>query len=405
MEFLQSITSEEALRIIGSRSFLSLKELVGIEESVGRIAADNLTSGEPIPAFPKSLVDGYAVKSKDVQGARETSPAFLRLGGQIPIGEEARTPVSDGSCVYVSTGSMMPPDSDSVVMQEFTRSMPDAVEITKAVYQGENVCYAGEDIEKGTVVFNKGRRIHPIDTGVLAALGISHIPVYKMPQVALISTGDEIIAIDETPPIGKSRDINRYIISALVKQAGSRVTFQGHAKDTVAEITEKLGLSQGHDVIILSGGSSKGEHDFVTESVRALGGEILFHGISVKPGKPTIFGTLFGKPLFGLPGHPGSCAMITVRFVVPLLRLLRGETDYRERTVTGNLTGNVPSSYGIEEYVRVELKRTDKGYEVEPVFAKSAVISSLARSDGYIIVPTNTEGLERGTSVEVHFFQ
>jgi molybdopterin molybdotransferase len=404
MEFLKSITAKEACQIIQTFPINLKTETIEIDDAQGRVLAEDIIAGDTIPPFARSLVDGYAVKAKDVQGAKETSPAFLNLKGEVRIGEESLITVSAGDCVYVSTGSMVPEGSDAVVMQEQARRVPDAVEITKAVFQSENICYAGEDIQKGATALQKGKRITPLDAGVFAALGVTSIPVYRQPKIALISSGDEIVGIDETPPLGKVRDINRYTVSALLEKEGALVTFLGLAKDSISDITEKLVPAQDYDMILISGGSSKGERDFITVSIEKLGGEIVFHGINIKPGKPTIFGKLFGKPIFGLPGHPSSCAMVTVRFVLPLVRHLQGGTEHEEKITEGVLTANVPSSYGIEEYPRVTLKKTNEGYRVRPVFSKSALISSLAQADGYIIVPEGTEGLEKGETVEVHFF-
>jgi len=404
MEFLKSTTAKEARQIIQAFPLNLKTETIRIDVAQGRVLAEALIAADTIPPFSRSLVDGYAVKAKDVQGAKETSPAFLNLKGEIRIGEEALITISAGDCAYVSTGSMVPQGSDAVVMQEQTRRVPDAVEITKTVFQGENICYAGEDIQKGTTVLQKGKRITPLDAGVFAALGVTSIPVFIKPKIALISSGDEIVSIDETPSTGKVHDINRYTVSALVQEGGAQVTFLGLARDSISDITEKLLLAQDYDMILISGGSSKGERDFITASIEKLGGEIIFHGINIKPGKPTIFGKLCGKPIFGLPGHPSSCAMVTVCFVLLLVRSLQGDTEYEEKTAEGVLTANVPSSYGIEEYPRVTLKKTGEGYRVTPVFSKSALISSLVRADGYIMVPEGTEGLEKGETVEVHFF-
>jgi molybdopterin molybdotransferase len=404
MEFLKAMTEKEAREIIQAFPVSPKVETVDIDNAQGRVLAEDLISGEAIPPFARSLVDGYAVKAKDTRGGKETNPVFLNLKGEVRIGEEAKTAVSDGDCVYISTGSMAPEGSDAVVMQEYARRMPGAVEITRAVYQGENICHEGEDIQKGKIVLRKGKSITSFDMGILAALGVSKVPVYKRSEVAVISSGDEIVGIEETPPFGKVRDINRYTVSGLLKKEGVHVTFLGHAKDSVQQITEKLELAKDYDIILISGGSSKGERDFVTASIEKLGGEIIFHGINIKPGKPTIYGKLFGKPIFGLPGHPGSCVMVTMRFVLPLVRRLQGKMIYGERTVGGILTTNVPSSYGIEEYVRVTLEKTDESRLVTPIFSKSAVISSLAQADGYIIVPEGTEGLEKGETVKVYFF-
>jgi molybdopterin molybdotransferase len=404
MEFLKSITAKEARQIIQSFPVTLKTETIEIDNAQGRVLAETLIASDRIPPFTRSLVDGYAVKAKDVQGAKETSPAFLNLKGEVRIGEEALVTISAGDCAYVSTGSMVPRGSDAIVMQEQTRRMTDAVEITKAVFQGENICYAGEDIEKGATVLQKGRKITPFAMGVFAALGMADVQVYRQPKIALISSGDEIVGINELPPPGKVRDINRYTVSALVGKEGARVAFLGQARDNIADITEKLVLARDYDMILISGGSSKGERDFITVSIEKLGGEIMFHGINIKPGKPTIFGKLFGKPIFGLPGHPSSCAMVTVCFVLPLVRNLHGDTKNEEKITEGVLTANVPSSYGIEEYPRVTLEKSDKGYLVTPIFSKSSLISSLAQADGYIIVPEGTEGLEKGETVGVHFF-
>ena len=186
--------------------------------------------------------------------------------------------------------------------------------------------------------------------------------------------------------------------------AGCSVHFIGIAKDTLDDVSARLRQARDFDLMILSGGSSKGQSDFVTAAVEALGGKILFHGINVRPGKPTIFGRLWDKPVFGLPGHPVSCSLIVLRFVLPMVTALQGETEARQQTVKGRLETNVSSSYGIEEYVRVNLSSAEKGCTVTPLYAKSSVISMLARADGYIVVPEGCEGLEAGEEVEVHTF-
>jgi molybdopterin molybdotransferase len=224
------------------------------------------------------------------------------------------------------------------------------------------------------------------------------------PTVSLISSGDEIVDIDMTPPPGKIRDINRYTLTGLLAKGGARVLFRGIAADSMPDITSKLLASKDSDLILISGGSSKGARDFVTAAVEEIGGSILFHGINIKPGKPTIFGELRGKPLFGLPGHPASCVLATVRFVLPLLARLAGESDYRPLTVQARLTTNIPSSYGFEEFVRVKLEAEAGRLLAAPVFSKSAVISSLSGASGYVIVPDGREGLETGEEVEVYLF-
>ena len=402
MEFLTAVTSDEALRIIGSFPFPERKmEDIRPDEALGRILAEEVVASEDIPPFARSLVDGFAVRVKDIYGARETTPALLVAKGEVKVGEETTLLVRPGEAVYVATGAMLPEGADGVVMQEQTRQTGHDVEVTRTVYKGENICFRGEDIKKGSPVLAKGKKLSPFDIGVLAALGVTRVAVYPTPRVALISSGDEIVPVDVTPPPGKVRDINRYTISGLMALASCSVLFMGIATDTIEDITQRLEAAKDSDLIVLSGGSSKGQSDFVTRAIERLGGKILFHGINVRPGKPTIFGTLWGKPVFGLPGHPVSCSLIVLRFVFPLLTLLSGEGRPNLRTVKARLDVNVASSYGIEEYVRVKLSVVDGDYVVEPLFAKSSVISMLAAADGYIIVPEGAEGLEQGEEVEV----
>ncbi len=404
MEFLTSITPAEALSLIASvPTGLLREELVSLEKAAGRALAAEIAAGEDVPPFPRSLVDGYAVKAKDSYGAREGTPAFLRVVGEVSVGEAAEKQVGDGEAVYVATGAMMPEGADGVVMIEHSRQVDGAVEITHAVRRGENVCFKGEDVRNGQVILEKGRTISSFDAGVLAALGIVSVPVYERPLVGLISSGNEIVPVDAALEAGKVRDINGHTISNLLKKQGCRVRFGGIAKDTIDDISAKLLALRDCDALLLSGGSSKGQSDFVTAALERLGGKVLFHGISIKPGKPTIFGLLGEKPVFGLPGHPVSCAMVVLRFVRPLLARLKGEVFAPAlRSLYGRLTTNVPSSYGIEEYVRVRVERVEGTMPlVTPIFAKSSVISTLSQADGYFVVPAGQEGIEAGVEVEV----
>lgn len=404
MEFLTAVTAKEAHRLVVETPVQYRTERVLIDRAVGRVTAEDVVSREAIPAFPRSLVDGYAVISKDIQGARETTPAFLKLSGEIRIGEKAHISVREGNCVQVSTGSMVPEGADGVVMQEYVRVMDGEIEVTRPVHRGENVVYEGEDISEGSIVVPRGRRIGPFDAGAFAAIGSTEIQVFARPRVALLSSGDEIVPVEGDVPLGKVRDINRYTVTALLETAGADVEFAGHARDSVEDITGRLSAAGGHDLILISGGSSKGERDYITASVLALDGEVVFHGINVRPGKPSIFGRLFGKPFFGLPGHPVSCAMVTIRFVLPLVKRMAGEEHLPFATWNAVLTVNVPSSYGVEEYVRVRLEKDGDTYMATPVFAKSSVISSLSGAHGYIVVPEGVEGLEKGEPVEVRPF-
>jgi len=405
MEFLRSITSRDAIKIIETFPVSLNTEIAKIENGLNRIIAEDIISEEDIPPFSRSTVDGYAVKSKDTYGAKETSPIFLSLDGSIKTGENTELSVTEGHSISISTGAMIPDGADGVVMLEYIRPLGDAIEVTRGIHTGENICFKGEDIRKGDLVLKKGKRLTPFDLGILSSLGITQFTVFKTPKVALISSGDEIVPADSIPPVGKIRDINRYTVSNILIREGADVSFLGIAKDSMEEISEKLISAKGFDMILISGGSSKGERDYIVDAIEALGGNILFHGINIKPGKPTIFGRLWDKPIFGLPGHPVSCIMVTIRFVVPLVKKLKGEHEKMDRVpIMGILTTNIPSTYGIEEYVRVSIEMKDGVCYINPVFSKSSVISSLAVSYGYIIIPEAQEGIEQGEIIEVHKF-
>jgi molybdopterin molybdotransferase len=405
MEFLTAVSPYEALGIIKSFPLPDRKRLrVSIDEALGRVLSETVVASEDIPPFPRSLVDGFAVRAKDVYGAKETTPALLIATGEVKVGQNTTLNVSPGQAGYVATGAMIPNGADAVIMQEHTRRTAHDVEVTRSAHKDENICFKGEDVTRGTTVLSPGKRLSAFDLGVLAALGIRNVEVYALPNAGLISSGDEIVPVDVSPPPGKVRDINRYTVSSLLASEGCSVSFIGIAADRLEDVMAKLEAAREHDLILLSGGSSKGQSDFVTTAVEQLGGKVLFHGINVRPGKPTIFGTLWEKPLFGLPGHPVSCSLVMLQFVVPLVKALAGEATTRRWTIKGTLGTNVASSYGLEEYVRVTLSSVNGECVANPLYAKSSVISMLARADGYIVVPEGSEGLETGAAVEVHLF-
>ncbi|HOV90765.1 MAG TPA: molybdopterin molybdotransferase MoeA [Syntrophorhabdaceae bacterium] len=406
MDFLKSVTSKKALEMILSLPYIPKTDIAGVEDALNRVLAEDVISPEDIPPFSRSLVDGFAVIAKDTHGAKETNPRFVYLKGEIKIGENADLAIEDGECVRVSTGSMLPEGADSVVMQEYTRNLLDVIEITKVVHYGENICFRGDDFKKGDRILGAGKRLNYFDLGILSSIGKSNVLVFRKPTIGIVSTGDEIVAIDGVPGSGQIRDINRYTLGGLFRKEGFQVIHAGIARDDVKEISEKIVLLKDKvDIILISGGSSKGEKDYIIDSIETLGGNVLFHGINIKPGKPTIFASLWGKPLFGLPGHPGSCIMVAIRFVLPLLKNMEGEKDQTlKASISGVLTMNIPSNIGVEECVDVVIEKKDEGIFITPVFAKSSVISAFTKSSGFVVIPDEKEGYEKGEEVEVYFF-
>lgn len=396
---LKVVSTEKALEII-KESFSHLKtqaETVALGEGLGRTLSEDILSEENIPAFNRSTVDGFAVRAKDTYGSSESVPAQLEITGEILMGEKADADISEGECIRISTGGMLPENADSVVMVEHTDcTFPPVCLILKTVSPFENVTKKGDDTKEGDIVFPKGKVVSSREVGVLASLGKSSVPVSSKPRVGIISTGDEIVSINSDVPFGKIRDINTHILSSLVSELGCISTQYGIIRDSYDDIYNavKKAVSE-NDIVLISGGSSAGARDMTAEIIGTLG-ELYLHGIAMKPGKPTILGKIDGKAVFGLPGHPAAAYFVTLRLVKPLIDSMLGRKE-ENKTVAGKLTQNISSNHGREELLCVKL--TADG--VTPVFGKSGIISLLSGSDGYIIIDRNREGLKQGDEVQV----
>lgn len=375
-------------------------EFVSLSACLGRKIAKDIISGEFIPPFSRSTVDGFAVSASDTYGSSESIPAMLTLKGEILMGEKAEEKIKKGECIRISTGGMLPAGADSVVMLEHTQTDFDGLCLVfKAVGPFENVTKKGDDIVPGRIVIKKGTVLSSKHIGILASLGITEIECTKRPVVAVISTGDELVEITERPADGKIRNINSAMLSALLLENGCDVVDSGIIRDSKAELEKALKKAANEsDVILISGGSSAGARDLTAEIINE-NGSLLFHGISMKPGKPTIFGSCFGKPVFGLPGHPTAAYFVSVRMVLPLLRKL-GAVAKGTKKETAVLSCNLPSNHGREEIVCVELENG----KATPVFGKSGIVSLLSESDGYVIIDRNCEGLKTNEEATVNLF-
>jgi molybdopterin molybdotransferase len=400
-------TSEEIFQIIKSFPCLP-KGKVPLRKGLHRVLAEDILSPEDLPNFSRAAMDGFAVRAKDIFGASEAVPALLILSGEIAMGQEVKTRVEPGHCFRISTGGMLPPGADAVAMVEHSQ-MLDArtVEIFRPVSPLDHVIQPGEDIKEEQLVLTAGRRLRPQDLGFLAGLGLIEIPVIQQPRVAIISTGDEIVSIEQRPDPGFIRDINSVTLEALSRDAGAVPEFLGRTGDRFNDLKDQCrkGMEQA-DVILISGGSSVGARDFTLEVIQSFSGsEILAHGISISPGKPTILARIEEKILFGLPGHTVSSMIVFFLFVKPCLNHLEGgKTSSQVPRVTAWLTRNIASAQGREDYVRVALQKGKAGWEASPVLGKSGLISTMVRADGLIRIDQNCEGLEKGEMVEVILF-
>lgn len=408
MELFNVVTVDEARKIIDSNFSQKLDcEIIGIEDCTGRITYEDIISECNVPGFRRSTVDGYAVRSKDVFGASESIPAILNIIGEVQMGKPAPAALkAPGDCMYVPTGGMLPDGSDCVVMIEYTDKLDDrTVLVNSPAGPLDNVVAIGEDIKSGETIIKGSSMIRPYEAGVLASLGIDKVKVMKKPKVAIISTGDEIVDINETPALGQTRDINTYLLYSLIMSDNGIPCIYGLVKDDyeILKHTVDCALSEC-DIVLISGGSSVGKKDQTLNVINSLGSPgVLIHGLAVKPGKPTIVGKARDRIIYGLPGHPLACAVIYNILVKYYMERLYGLSDAKI-PVSCSFSINYHKAKGREEYLPVMLKKDAGGYTAEPIFTKSGLISGFSKAWGYVKIERNTEGLKAGEAVEVYKF-
>ena len=451
-EFLRVVSIDEALNVIlrvaesVSREISAKKEWVHLSEALGRISAADLHAPFDIPPFDRATVDGYAVIAEDTFYAEEDAPAVLSLRGELRAGEVPKVSVQRGSCVAISTGAPMPAGADAVVNVENTElaeksgsgggsggrgggeqrfvvgaegegSEKVKVKIFKPVVPAENVQRAGSDIRKGERILSEGTLLTPRETGLLAACGFSEVLVRKKVRVGVLSTGNEIVSVDHTKlPPGKIYDVNMRTISDAVRLCGCVPVQLGVAPDDFDEIEARLksAFQQGTsscgevDVFVVSGGTSAGAGDIVP-AVLERNGEILVHGVDIKPGKPFAFGIFSGKPLFALPGNPTSALLSFSLFVAPFLKRISsasvsGTANERteEKCLKAKTSQRIISEKSRNEFVFVRLERSSGGEMLAtPILKGSGAVSTLASADGYILVEKGREIVDAGETVEV----
>jgi molybdopterin molybdotransferase len=408
--FFQVVTPAEAKRILSEVPAVAT-ETIETVCARGRVLAEDLYSQVDLPHFHRAAMDGYAVRAKDTFGASATLPAYLKLAGVVEMGKEAKMPVAGGEAVRISTGGMLPPDCDAVVMVEYTEEVGNqTLEIQRSVSPWQNVIQIGDDIKKGEPVFRRGRRLRAHDLGALTGIGVASLKVFQRPRVALISTGDEIVDVHTEPAPGQVRNINQHSLAGLIEEWGAELRDWGVVGDRRDALEHYIkNALDWADLLLLSGGSSVGTRDITLEAILAMAdAKILFHGISVSPGKPTIFANACGKPVLGLPGYPVSALVIFDLFAVPLLRRLGGEqieaAISTRKTIRAILKINVASQPGREDYVRVSLQSEEGRLYAVPLPSKSGAIFTLVKADGMIRIDLNQEGIEKGEEVEVMLF-
>lgn len=408
--FFKVVTPKEARGLLLECSPVETETVMTVRARA-RVLAEDIFSRVDLPHFHRAAMDGFAVRARDTFGASASQPAYLRLVGAVEMGKEITCSLGKGEAMRISTGGMLPPESDGVVMVEYTEELGDRmVEIHRGVSPWQNTIQIGDDIKRGELVFPRGRRLRAHDLGALTGIGISSLVVYKRPRVALISTGDEIVEPEAEPRPGQVRNINQYSLAGLIEECGGELKDFGVIRDERIALQAALeqALEWG-DLVLLSGGSSVGAKDIALDAILSFPeARIVFHGISVSPGKPTIFARAVGKPILGLPGYPVSALVIFSLFAAPLIRVLGGEDATSacqfDKTTRAKLKTNIASQVGREDYVRVSLEKVGNQLYATPLPNKSGAIFTLVKADGMIKIELNQEGVEEGEEVEVILF-
>ena len=390
------------------------REAIATVDALDRVLAVDLSAPQDLPTFPRATVDGYAVAAADTFGATPGLPALLTVVGEVPMGQAASFTVGSGEAALVHTGGMLPPGTDAVVMIENTQLAGAAgIEVMQPVADGQGVIRVGEDIRKGAPVLGAGRRLRPQDIGGLLALGITTVTVARPPRVAIISTGDEVVPPDQPVGPGQVRDINSYTLAALTQQVGGEAVRYGIIPDDRVALAAVA--AQAHaacDLLVFSAGSSVSYRDMTADVINALGPPgVLVHGVSVKPGKPTILAVCAGKPVFGLPGNPVSAMVIFDLFITPTILALLGvgkvpEACARPRAqqTSARLARNLASDTGREDFVPVRLEMRDGESWAVPVLGKSNLIYTLVNAEGVIKIPLDSSGIRAGAWVTVTLY-
>lgn len=409
LDFYHVVSIEKAQELLKDLALTRplQKTEVAVEDALHRYVADDLFAKFDLPGFNRSTVDGYAIRWKDVVGASESIPSMLSLTGKVSMGESTLLNVNSGEAVYVPTGGMLPSGSDAVVMIEYTDKLDETtLMVSSPVSQGENITYIGDDLANGELLIKKGARITPYDIGLLVGLGTTTVAVFDRPKVAVISTGDEILDPSQDSAVGQVFDMNGYALSALVQELGGTVVLKSIVKDEFDALRQCMEQClEKADIILISGGSSVGVRDYTKLLIESFDeSRLLIHGLAIKPGKPTLLGTVGEKVVFGLPGHPVSALVVFEELVKSYFDQLR-ECSQRKVTISARLTGNVHGAPGRDTFQMVGLEKRDNEWYAEPIYAKSGMMSLLAHSSGYFIIPMHKEGYKQDECVEVYLRQ
>lgn len=398
----ETIPLEEAVALVMEAAVpLERTERVGIGDANGRVAAAEAICRIDVPPFDRAAMDGYAVVAEDTFGAGRYEPRVLRCIEKVYTGQVPTRTLARGECIEIATGAPLPAGANAVVMVEETEKEPgsEGVRVFTPVYPSQHVGRRGADIAAGQPILGAGDHINPSRIGALAAGGVLEIDVYAKPRIAILSTGNEIVEPGRPLGPGQIYDINQFTLSTIIAAHGGVPVRRPTAPDDLEELKAAIESAAAEDVIVFSGGSSVGERDLIMDALHALG-DVIFHGIAVKPGKPTVFGRVGSRPVLGMPGYPTSCLSNAYMLLVPMLRRMARLPEYRPQTIRLPLGRRVVSTTGRHQFYTVKIV---DGAAV-PAFKASGDITSMSRADGYIEIPAQTDIVEAGEMVDVRLF-
>lgn len=395
-------TVAEAQEIILSSSASVGREEVSIESALGRILAEDISSNRDHPPYVISAMDGYALKEADIKGATKEAPAILDIVDDIRAGYAPKCAVSSGEASRIMTGAEVPDGADTVIRVEDTAGSGEKVKILTPPDEGANIRLKGENLKVGDKVLEAGVDIGPSEVGILSMVKRAMVPVFKLPSVAILATGDELEAIDEPFNDKKIPNANSYSVMAELQSIGIEPTLLGIARDTREDLKAKLEEALEYDILIVSGGVSVGHHDFVRPCLAELGIEMLFWRVALRPGHPFAFGTGKNIKVFALPGNPVSSMVCTTQFVLPALRKMMGAKKLFRTTFPARLTKGVKDRLGRLHFMRVRVENDGEGFIVTPTGSQgSGILMSMVQADGLMVVPPDADSLPEGASVTV----
>jgi molybdopterin molybdotransferase len=399
--FGKTITLDAARAIVDrSGTPISRVERLPLQQATGRVLARDVVAASDVPPFSRAAMDGYAVRASDTKGASRSNPRIVRQIGTLYTGEVSRVSVGEGECIEIATGAPLPDGADAVVMVEDTDPVDSGrIQLYAEVHPLQHVGRRGADLRSGETVLAEGTPLNSSRLGALAAVGVAVVDVYERPRVAVLSTGNEVSEPGVALKPGHIYDINRFTLAAVVDENGGEAVAFPPAPDTIDALSDALDRCLAHDIVVFSGGSSVGERDLMVD-VLSQRGTLLFHGISIKPGKPTGFAIIDDKPVFAMPGYPASCLTNAHILLVPLLRRIARLGPKPTHTLSLPLGDKVVSAPGRHQFFTVRI--VDGA--AWPAFKASGDITSMSRADGYIEIPAEVDALERGSLVDVTLF-